>query len=361
MTLNQSAAALRALFKRWFHKRNLIIVSKQKVIHVPIGVGLQLCILLLAASVVFWASYSTGRYITARSALKTQGQTLRNLASAQIESSFNTLFKANAYIGGNEPKGTKAETVLGLSSMDNQELMARVAYLQNKVNELQTANATIIARVREKTSGRIEDLEAIIQQTGLNPGELKKQMAKKNGDEKTGSEKFQGGPFIADDSLQSVDAVELYGKLDELALLGQIVDTLPLGKPVAGAEEQSGFGHRIDPFTGRLAFHSGLDLSGPAGAKILCTAAGTVVAAGRDGAYGNMVDVDHGFGIVTRYGHLSQILVEKGQQVSKGDVVGIQGSTGRSTGPHLHYEVRLHNQPTDPKNFLKAGRYVSQN
>ena len=125
-------------------------------------------------------------------------------------------------------------------------------------------------------------------------------------------------------------------------MLRQIVGNLPLAMPIQNAEEQSPFGHRLDPFTRHFAFHSGLDLSGPTGAKIYSTAAGKVVAAGRDGAYGNAIDIDHGFGIVTRYGHLSKILVKEGQQVARGEVIAIQGSFDRSTGAHLHYEVRYH-------------------
>jgi murein DD-endopeptidase MepM/ murein hydrolase activator NlpD len=122
----------------------------------------------------------------------------------------------------------------------------------------------------------------------------------------------------------------------------------------------SQFGRRIDPFTGRLAFHSGLDMAGPTGSKIYATADGKVEFTGRQGAYGIMVDIAHGFGLSTRYAHLSQILVEDGQAVKKGQVIAIQGSTGRSTGAHLHYEVRYKDQPLDPRKFLNAGRYVQK-
>ena len=169
----------------------------------------------------------------------------------------------------------------------------------------------------------------------------------------------QGGPYIADNILNMTtreDAV--ISRLDELSTLRQIVENLPVRKPIYGYQEMSTFGRRIDPFNGQLAFHSGMDLAGPAGSKIYATADGTVSFTGRSGAYGNMVDLDHGFNLSTRYAHLSQILVEDGQQVKKGDVIAIQGATGRATGPHLHYEVRYKNQPMDPRNFLMAGRYV---
>ena len=152
----------------------------------------------------------------------------------------------------------------------------------------------------------------------------------------------------------------LYDNLDKLAVLRQIVGILPLSEPIENAERQSPFGHRIDPFNGHLAFHSGLDLSGPPGTKIHSTGDGKVVFAGIGGAYGNVVDIDHGFGVTTRYGHLSEIFVKEGQTVNSGDIIGVQGSTGRCTGPHLHYEVRYHEQPMNPANFLDAGHYVSE-
>jgi murein DD-endopeptidase MepM/ murein hydrolase activator NlpD len=153
----------------------------------------------------------------------------------------------------------------------------------------------------------------------------------------------------------------MLANLEEMEILRRIVDRLPLAKPVYGAVEMSRFGTRIDPFTRRPAFHSGLDLAGPAGTKVRVTADGKVIDAKRDGAYGLKVDVDHGLGIVTRYAHLSRILVSPGQQVKIGETVGIQGSTGRSTGAHLHYEVRHKDTPINPKNFLNARRYVAQN
>jgi murein DD-endopeptidase MepM/ murein hydrolase activator NlpD len=131
-----------------------------------------------------------------------------------------------------------------------------------------------------------------------------------------------------------------------------------LGEPLDHFSEHSGFGHRIDPFNGHLAFHSGLDLSGPAGAVVMSTGDGKVTAAGNHGAYGNSVDVDHGFGVSTRYGHLSRVSVEEGQYVRKGEALGIQGSTGRSTGAHVHYEVRYNNKALNPKKFLEAGNHV---
>lgn len=241
-----------------------------------------------------------------------------------------------------------------------------MSFLEQRVAELQAANANIIQRVRDKTAGRIGDLEEVIKQAGLNPAPLKKAVNEKNTElmkraRATGT-KNQGGPYIPTNTPGlSDEEASLYKSLNDLTDVQTVVDHLPLDYPLRGADEQSRFGNRIDPFTGRLAFHAGIDLSGPTGSRVYCTAPGKVVSAGRDGAYGNSVDVVHEFGIMTRYSHLSQVLVSKGQLVQKGEVLGVQGSTGRSTGQHLHYEVRLNDKPVNPKPFLRAGQqYVSQ-
>jgi murein DD-endopeptidase MepM/ murein hydrolase activator NlpD len=114
----------------------------------------------------------------------------------------------------------------------------------------------------------------------------------------------------------------------------------------------SNFGSRKDPFDHETAFHPGLDISADYGAPVLATADGTVTSAGYDGPYGNMIVLDHGFGISTKYGHLSRIAVTETQQVKRGQTIGYVGSTGRSTGPHLHYEIWMDEHLTNPMNLL---------
>jgi murein DD-endopeptidase MepM/ murein hydrolase activator NlpD len=123
---------------------------------------------------------------------------------------------------------------------------------------------------------------------------------------------------------------------------------------VAGARASSPFGIRADPFTGKPAAHAGLDLSGPGGTAIEASAAGVVVDAGPRGGYGLAVEIDHGSGITTFYGHASQVLVQPGQRVERGEPVALLGDTGRSTGPHLHFEVRSNGSPVDPRRALNA-------
>jgi murein DD-endopeptidase MepM/ murein hydrolase activator NlpD len=117
---------------------------------------------------------------------------------------------------------------------------------------------------------------------------------------------------------------------------------------------------RIDPFTRGPALHTGLDFRADPGAEVRATAAGRVVSAEYSGGYGRMVEVDHGNGITTRYAHLSAMRVAPGQAVSAGTILGRVGSTGRSTGPHLHYETRIDGTPVDPQLFLRAGARLAQ-
>ena len=135
---------------------------------------------------------------------------------------------------------------------------------------------------------------------------------------------------------------------------------IPSDKPVkTNVTFTSGFGVRADPFHAGAAMHPGIDLAGAYGTPIYATADGTVLRAGwNNGGYGNMVELDHGRGIVTRYGHMSAVLVHAGDHVTRGEQIGRMGSTGRSTGNHLHYEVRIDGRPVNPIPFMKSTDYV---
>jgi murein DD-endopeptidase MepM/ murein hydrolase activator NlpD len=171
-----------------------------------------------------------------------------------------------------------------------------------------------------------------------------------------------GGPLIAVDSTSMFETKvkELDEALDQLDALKKEARTFPLANPAPGQPITSGFGVRKDPLLGTPALHSGIDFRAAVGSSARVTAPGTVSSAGWNGGYGRMVEVDHGNGFSTRYGHLSRIDVKVGDHVALGDVVGKTGSSGRSTGPHLHYEVRSHGNALDPLGFLKAGKKLNR-
>ncbi|MGH7013197.1 MAG: M23 family metallopeptidase [Stellaceae bacterium] len=161
----------------------------------------------------------------------------------------------------------------------------------------------------------------------------------------------EGGPFIPLDSIR--DAA-----LDpsRLARLEQLIARMPFAAPLVRYEISSPFGVRRDPFDGESAFHPGIDLEANIHDPVYSTAPGIVDFAGWDGAYGRMIEIDHGNGVRTRYAHLSRIFVRVGDRVVEHQRIGLVGSTGRSTGPHLHYEVRIDGRPLNPAKFLAAGR-----
>jgi murein DD-endopeptidase MepM/ murein hydrolase activator NlpD len=133
---------------------------------------------------------------------------------------------------------------------------------------------------------------------------------------------------------------------------------IPSVHPVERLEFTSNFGIRSDPFTHGARMHAGVDIRGPVGTPVYATADGIVDRAERAGGYGNLVELDHGKGIQTRYGHLSRILVEAGTQVKRGQLIALMGSTGRSTGSHLHYEVRIDGKAVNPAPFLTTADYL---
>ncbi len=148
--------------------------------------------------------------------------------------------------------------------------------------------------------------------------------------------------------------------VSEARALADAVQNLPLARPTTNAAQSSGFGVRFDPFTRRPAFHSGLDFAGGHATPIQATGPGVVSFTGQRPGYGKTVEIDHGRGLKTRYAHLSGIAVRPGERVALGQRIGAMGSTGRSTGTHLHYEVWVNGRAQNPGRFLKAGQYVQQ-
>ena len=169
-----------------------------------------------------------------------------------------------------------------------------------------------------------------------------------------------GGPFIAVDQPfeTSIDALD--AALDRLEAAKEAAVRAPIGHPVAGQSMSSQFGPRRDPFNRRRAMHSGVDFRAVTGHPIRATGAGRVVKAGPNGGYGRFVEIDHGNGVTTRYAHMHRIAVRKGERIAAGQKIGTVGSTGRSTGPHLHYEVRKHGKAIDPLRFIRTGRSVAR-
>lgn len=183
----------------------------------------------------------------------------------------------------------------------------------------------------------------------------------------------RGGPAepLADEQLSGVDfmralddlALQIDDRARQLEVLEQVISQRqlkhamsPAGRPIRKGWLSSYYGKRTDPFNGRREMHKGIDFAGQSGADVLATAAGVVTWAGKRYGYGNLVEINHGSGISTRYGHCEEVLVKVGQRVKQGETIALMGSTGRSTGPHVHYEVLKNGKQVNPARYVQAGR-----
>lgn len=370
---------LKTAVKSIFQKRSIIVMSNKGTRHVSLSAHAQLGMFVSIMALVGAGSYSTGKYMAAREVMASQDETLNTLANSHVQRSFSFLppsLTPNERMASASASAAADAGFGNLSTMDQSKMLARIAYLEGRERELMKQNDQIMVTVREKAKGQIANLEEVIRATGLEPGSLSKEASRgkpvdKDLEEDTATlasstTGAQGGPFVPKtlapkDPLKAFDRA-LSRSVYEIETLKSVLRVLPLVAPVKQASLESGFGGRVDPFSGRMAFHSGLDLAAPYGSDVHATNNGKVIIAEYRGAYGNMVEIQHGLGVSTRYAHLSSINVVPDQIVAKGTKVGVQGSTGRSTGPHVHYEVRYNDRPINPAKFLAAGKlYVSQN
>ncbi len=236
------------------------------------------------------------------------------------------------------------------------QLTRRVRELETELSILRLSQEDVIERLAENTAINIGEIEKTIAMTGLEADELVMRL--------DGTTEGQGGPFVAfepgmAEELPIDKSVALLDRhIARWEQLQAVLRLLPLSAPMDGAHVTSGYGRRQDPVNNRLAMHDGIDLAGPIRSAVLTTAPGKVVYVGWKGRYGKVVEVDHGMGIRTRYAHLRKIYVESGQEIGYREKIGQMGSTGRSTGPHLHYEVIIDGESMDPTKFLRAGKYV---
>lgn len=222
-------------------------------------------------------------------------------------------------------------------------LAGTLTRMQDALDRVETRQTTALANIEESYSAKARRMRSVLVELGLAAGKPLPEAS--------------GGPFVPvkgesfERQLLRINIAR--GHVDRL---NRTLTTVPLRQPLPGELDQSsGFGVRVDPFFGRPAMHTGLDFRGEQGDPVRATAAGTVSQAGWNGGYGKLVEIDHGNGLSTRYGHLSEITVREGQSIKVGQVIGRVGSTGRSTGPHLHYETRNDGDAVDPHKFLRAG------
>lgn len=277
-----------------------------------------------------------------------------------VESQMQSLAERNFTIKNSmttmEGELQDALTERNTALMESTQMRRDIKLLENKLVSLDEQENETVDRLAGQAEVIIDSMENLIETAGLDVEDLM------SGDEELVA--GQGGPFIA---LQGDGrpAGRLKSKLQNLEnrlaysdSLQTVVKKIPFAVPLHGYYTTSKFGKRRDPKNRKWSMHYGVDFGSSPKAKIYVTAPGKVTYAGWKGSFGKLVEVDHGAGIRTRYGHLSKINVKKGQIISFGDKIGVIGNSGRSTGRHLHYEVLFRDKAIDPMKLIKAGRYV---
>ena len=370
--------ALTRFCKFLLTKRTILFVTNQKIRSFTMGPLLQVCLILFFTWVgnLFIQSLRYNDIISTKAEEVSRLQSVNEYFEEEIENVNDKLSKINEYIssmnGGTHNVKAQEIQIKQPDNIKEEDLSRQDKHTMNQLNKAagQLASIQVIAQER------IKKIEGAIAVTGLNikkmpPKSLQRRLEKVKeislNDKR--AIKGQGGPLhdigvldsmveetaSKDDLEGHLEKVKFTNEIDYLIALEKIISVMPFNKPMKNYYISSGFGTRVDPITGAMASHHGLDFVGVTNEKVVSPSKGKVILAGKFSSYGNAIVIDHGFGITTRYGHLSEVKVKEGQFVNQGDVIALQGNTGRSTGAHLHYEVRYRNAPLNPRKFLEAG------
>ena len=360
----------------WFPERELIMRSEGHVRYVRITSRLQMTVAGIAAALLLaWVSTIGGVALSSwldrhnamallnREAKVTTAENRIAAYRKDVDAVADDLAKRQAFIEqmvkthvGELPADAKAGETVSDSSAEASKTVDKVSSMVPEAAPLAQIEASQLAFVERLT--RFADrksaaAEAALRKLGLNPQRMLATLEDRSA---------MGGPLIA--FLPSADQEfdqrfrRLGASLARMDALQRGLQGVPQVIRAAGNRISWGFGYRSDPFAGTAAFHAGLDFKGPTGAPIFAAAKGRVAFVGRRPGYGNCVEIDHGNGLRTRYAHMSAFRAKVGQAVAAGQPIGAVGSTGRSTGPHLHFEVRLHGRPVNPRPFLEMAPNV---
>lgn len=248
------------------------------------------------------------------------------------------------------PVNDKSSNLLLPERTGRENVASTLALLQASLDRVEARQAASLTSIQDSLEAKAQRIRGVLADLGIDSART----ATRDG-------AGVGGPLVPARLPAYAGAFEQHVYRVGIARaqverLTRTLASVPVRRPVTGdMEVSSGFGVRIDPFIRAPAMHTGMDFRGETGDPARATADGNVTVAGWQGGYGKMVEIDHGNGVVTRYAHLSEIIVKVGQRVRAGHVVGKVGSTGRSTGPHLHYETRVNGEAIDPRRFLRAG------
>ena len=377
------ASRLSDLIERIFPERHLYLRCNGETRGYVLTTGRQMLMGGVAAVLGGWMMVSTGGFaLTAISESRAEAEVVRARAAservnadlqARLESA---VMRMSATTGSLEETAQMVERrhaaltqVMGMFSgiPGSEEVLAPATPLDPDTNSpirriaaVQTDQERLIARAESFADNRAERLRLAFRLAGLNPSAY------------AGAGTALGGPLVEARDPRALAAVldvdEAFAmrirsaadNLSDMRSLADAAERLPFDRPVGAARTTSGFGVRFDPFNGRPALHQGQDFAAPRNTPILATAPGVVSFAGVRGGYGRTVEIDHGGGFKTRFAHLNSIAVQPGQRVAVGNRIGGMGTTGRSTGVHLHYEVWMNGRPQNPARFMRAGEQIVQ-
>ena len=378
-------ATLQRFGERVFPERRLAIQSRGDVIQLSLSTALQMSVafacLTAATSGVGYAAWSHSHARSAERAmvrqLKAMQVALATAQQAQQAAAQQVQTLAADHAAQNAASADAAQMArriaelqdtLAATAQQQAALASEKGKLQSKVGELEQEKdkaAHSLAEERDKLRQKVAELETRLHQ----PGAPSVPVLRGGQNAEVSGGRFDlnsfmstlgigaphqggvGGPYVAVGATRPGPAISPEAQA--------MLKTLPLSAPLDNYTLESRFGVRVDPINGREAMHTGLDLSASYKSPVFSTSSGTVVFAGYAAAYGKMVEIDHGNGIHTRYGHLNRLMVNAGQHIAKHTEIGLLGSTGRSTGPHVHYEVTVNGVPQNPEKFLEAGRQVT--
>ena len=380
LCLKCSIYLCKRVYNTLFAQRKLVFISDNSIKNYHLSSSLQIAIflLLILTSFLFIKSWSHNNIIAeknnqilnlrkANDHFETEIISLNSYLT-RVGSYFNTISTYEHVNSKNStPKLSNLATDKLRDAFKSIELSSRGQKTLNKIVETKLLQGDIFRLVQS----RIKSLEETLLLTGIDfsGGHIEKEGTDIDNSDvvflgQGVSDKIpQGGP-IEDDSLnfktsQANDTLKINNKVRYLSDLEAVLNYLPISKPMKNYYISSNFGRRSDPLNNQISMHRGTDFVGSSlNENIISPSPGEVIFAGKFYDYGNMITIDHGFDVKTRYAHLNKINVKKGDFVSKGQVIGKQGNTGRSTGHHLHYEVRYKDKPVDPKKFLKVGQKV---
>lgn len=342
-------ASLVAKFRNLFKPRDIFLHDGKSLRRFTIGAGVQKVAASTALVLLAWSAFATYSAIDAMNGdmAKMERQVARMQADvaamrAQTRQHAALLERRQQFLSQVLSGEADADQLARL--MPEQEQVPHNALSQNYA-EVDGMQLALAERAQDATMQRYRETAQMLRRLGVNPARIHRASG------------GVGGPFEAADAGNADPRFrELFVSWRRLEQLEQAVIAIPSAQPLRSAANfTSGFGVRSDPFRGRAAMHGGVDLAGPLGTPVYATADGIVARSEwNSGGYGNLVEINHGQGIETRYGHLSRLIARPGQRVRRGDLIGLMGSTGRSTGSHLHYEVRIDGRAVNPAPFMQS-------